>query len=129
MTSRGRAPDEGHEREKPMNRRTMGLAFVCSMWGAQAQAAETWTACVPVDVAAYQSRIHVRCAASVGGINFFAAPTQDAAHAARLLAVLTAAQIAGRTLNILFDPADQSGAAISCSVSDCRLIRAASFGR
>jgi hypothetical protein len=112
-----------------MNRRMMGVALACSVLGGSAQAAETWTACVPVDVAAFQSRIHVRCASSVGGISFFAASTQDAAHAARLLAVLTAAQIAGRTLNVLFEPADQSGAAIGCSVSDCRLIRAAGFGR
>lgn len=107
----------------------MGVGLVCATLGGQAEAAETWTACVPVEVATYQLRIHVRCAAAVGGISFFAASTQDAAYAARLLGVLTAAQVAGRTLNILFDPADLSGAAIGCAVNDCRLIRAASFGR
>jgi len=103
----------------------LAYAILCG----QVEGAETWTACVPVEVATYQGRIHVRCAAAVGGINFLAASTQDAAYAARLLAVLTAAQVAGRTLNILFDPADQSGAAIGCGVNDCRLIRAAGFGQ
>lgn len=112
-----------------MKRFMMGGAVVCALMCGQAEAVETWTACVPVEVATYQSRIHVRCSAAVGGINFFAASTQDAPYAARLLGVLTAAQVAGRTLGILFDPADQSGVAIGCSVSDCRLVRAASFGR
>jgi hypothetical protein len=96
---------------------------------APALAAETWINCTPVQVAAYQQRLHVRCAAAVGGISFFALGTQDAANASRVLAVLTAAQVAGRTLNILYDPADQSGAAIGCLTSDCRLIHAAGFGR
>lgn len=112
-----------------MKRLIMGAGLVCAILSGQVEGADTWTACVPVEVATYQGRIHVRCAASVGGINFFAASTQDTAYAARLLAILTAAQVAGRTLNILFDPADQSGAAIGCGVNDCRLIRAASFGR
>jgi hypothetical protein len=112
-----------------MKRFMMGVGLVCAILCRQMEAAETWTACVPVEVATYQGRIHVRCAAAVGGINFFAASTQDTAYAARLLAVLTAAQVAGRTVSILFDPADQSGAGIGCQVNDCRLIRAAGFGQ
>ena len=112
-----------------MKRFVMGVGIACVVLCGQVEAAETWTSCVPVEVATYQGRIHVRCASAVGGIYFFAASTQDTAYAARLMGVLTAAQVAGRTLNILFDPVDQSGGAIGCSVNDCRLIRAASFGR
>ena len=113
-----------------MKRLLTGAMIVASATLAgPAEAAETWTACTPIEVAAYPARLHVRCAASVGGIGFFAVGTQDAANASRVLAVLTAAQVAGRTLNILFDPADQSGAAIGCLVADCRIIRAVSFGR
>jgi hypothetical protein len=93
------------------------------------QAAETWTSCTPTEIVTYQQRLHVRCAAAVGGISFFAVGTQDTAYAARVLSVITAAQVAGRTLTILFDPADQSGTAIGCLATDCRLIRAVGFGR
>jgi len=97
--------------------------------GAGAQAAETWISCTPVQIVTYQLRLHVRCAAAVGGVSFFAAGTQDSAFAARVLSVITAAQVAGRTLTILFDPADQSGASIGCLTTDCRLIRAVGFGQ
>jgi len=106
-----------------------GVVIVIALLAGPVEAAETWTSCVPVQVATYQARIHVRCAAAVGGISFFAAATQDAAYAARLLNILTAAQLGGRTLQILFDPADLSGAAIGCATTDCRLIRAAGFGQ
>jgi hypothetical protein len=95
----------------------------------RAEAIETWISCNPIEIVTYQVRVHVRCAAAVGGITFFAAPTQEAAYAARVLSVITAAQVAGRTLSILFDPSDQSGATIGCLTSDCRLIRAVGFGR
>jgi hypothetical protein len=114
---------------RSIKRFMMAVGLVCGILCGRAEAAENWTACVPVEVATYQGRIHVRCASAVGGINFFAASTQDTAYAARLMAVLVAAQVAGRTVNILYDPADQSGAAIGCAVTDCRLIRAATFGR
>jgi hypothetical protein len=84
---------------------------------------------VPTEVMTYAARIHVRCAASVGGIRYFALSTSDAANAARVLSVLTTAQVAGRTLTILYDPADISGAQIGCLVADCRLIQAAGFGQ
>jgi hypothetical protein len=93
------------------------------------QAAETWISCTPREIMTYQGRIHVKCAASVGGVRFFAISTQDSANAARVLSVITAAQVAGRTLTILYDPADLSGAAIGCQTNDCRLIRAVGFGQ
>ena len=92
-------------------------------------AAETWISCTPVGIVTYRVRVHVRCAAAVGGITYFAASTQDVAFSARVLSVITAAQVAGRTLSILYDPADVSGTAIGCLAADCRLIRAVGFGQ
>jgi hypothetical protein len=90
------------------------------------------TLCVPVQVAVWANapRIHVRCASAVGGgIQYFALSTSDSALAARVLSVMTTAQVAGRTLDITFDPSDLSGASIGCLTTDCRLIEAISFGR
>jgi hypothetical protein len=110
--------------------RVLAALVVSIVLGSPAmQAAETWTSCTPTEIVTYQRRLHVRCAASVGGVSFFAVSTQDTAYAARVLSVITAAQVAGRTLTILFDPADQSGTAIGCLAADCRLIRAVGFGR
>ena len=94
-------------------------------------AAPTDTLCTPTQVLVWTvaPRLHVRCAAAVGGISYFALSTADAAQAARVLTILTAAQVAGRTLVIRYDPADLSGAAIGCLTSDCRLIQAVGFGQ
>jgi hypothetical protein len=105
------------------------IAFLLLFGQSWAAAADTWISCVPIEIATYAVRVHVRCAASVGGISFFAVSTQDAAYAARVLSVVTAAQVAGRTLSILNDPADLSGSAIGCQNADCRLIHAVGFGR
>lgn len=94
-----------------------------------AKAAETWVSCTPVSIVTYQVRVHVRCAAPVGGILFFAVSTQNSAFAARVLSVIATAQVAGRTLSILYEPTDLSGAAIGCQTNDCRLIRAVGFGQ
>ena len=98
---------------------------------AQVPSTAEWTSCVPVQVLVRTERIHVKCAAAVsGGIVFFAVGPQDAAHAARVLSLLTTAQVAGRTLSILYDPADdQSGTQIGCAPSNCRLILAVGFGQ
>ncbi|HZY42277.1 MAG TPA: hypothetical protein VFF59_09795 [Anaerolineae bacterium] len=88
----------------------------------------TWISCVSVEVMAYEQRIHIRCQTAVGGISYFALGTSNTTHVARVLSVLTTAQVAGRTLGILYDPADLSGQQIGCSNSDCRLILAAGFG-
>ncbi len=92
-------------------------------------ASQTFTNCTPVQVMAFAQRIHVRCAAAVGGIRFFALGTANAPNVARVLSILTTAQVAGRDLTILFDASDLSGASIGCQTNDCRLILAAGFGR
>lgn len=94
-----------------------------------AQAASTWVQCVPIEVMNYHSRIHIKCASAIGGITYFAASTSDKAFVNRTLSILSTAQVAGRTLNILYDPANRSGASIGCQVNDCRLIQAAGFGK
>ena len=86
-----------------------------------------WTVCTPVNVAAYGSRIHVKCAEIVGGIQYFAASTANAANAARLLSVLNTAHVAGRQLDILYEPSDTSGVAIGCAENDCRILLAAAI--
>jgi hypothetical protein len=86
-----------------------------------------WTLCTPVNVAAFSSRVHVKCSESVGGIQYFAVPTANAAHAARVLSLLSTAHAAGRTLDILYEPSDTSGSTIGCQASDCRLIVGAAF--
>ena len=52
------------------------------------QAAQTWETCTISDIAAYTSRIHVRCVESYNGVVFFAYPvSKDAAAAARFLSI------------------------------------------
>ncbi len=91
--------------------------------------AEIWVSCVPIQVVAYVSRIHVQCQTAIGGVSYFALSTSNTANVARILSVLTTAQVAGRTLSILYDPADLSGSSIGCQNADCRLILAAGFGQ
>ncbi len=95
----------------------------------QAPGTSTWVSCVPVGIMTYSSRVHVQCQTAISGINYFAASTSNASNAARILSVITAAQVAGRTLSVLYDPADTSGASIGCEVNSCRLIQAVGFGQ
>jgi hypothetical protein len=94
-----------------------------------ASAAPTDTLCTPVQVVDWGVRVHVRCSAAVGGVVYFATPTSDAQHAARVLSLASTALVAGRTLVINYDPADTSGASFGCQANDCRVIRAIGFGQ
>jgi len=94
---------------------------------APAWASPIWISCTPASTATFQSRIHVKCAASVGGVSYFAASSSDWAYAARILSIAESAQVGGRTLDILYDPADLSGASIGCLTADCRLIQGISL--
>ncbi len=95
----------------------------------QASATSTWVSCVPIEIVTYSSRVHVQCQTAISGVSYFAASSADAANVARVLSVITAAQVAGRTLSVLYDPADTSGTAIGCDASNCRLIQAIGFGQ
>jgi hypothetical protein len=104
----------------------LGVAMAEQAAGPASPDAE-WTTCTPADVTVYAGRIHVRCVESVGGIQYFALSTANAAHVARVLSVLSTAHVAGRQLSILYEPSDTSGDAIGCLISDCRLILAAAI--
>jgi len=85
------------------------------------------TICTPGNVMVFYNRVHVKCVETVGGIQYFAAPTTDAAHVSRVLTILSTALAAGRQLSIIYDPADTSGSAFGCAAGDCRIIQAAAF--
>ncbi len=107
------------------------LSFVLGLLASSvpAHATATFVSCTPVEVMTFHERIHVRCAAAIGGIVFFAAPTQDTQFVNRVLSIIESAQVAGRTLSIQYDPADLSGINIGCQNFDCRLILAIGFGQ
>ncbi|NOZ71330.1 MAG: hypothetical protein GXP38_05355 [Chloroflexi bacterium] len=83
-----------------------------------------WVFCTTNSIGVFENRIHVLCNESFSGIRYFAYPTANAAVVARFLSVLTSAQVSGRTLRILYDPADHNGSAYNCAVSDCRPLQA-----
>jgi hypothetical protein len=97
--------------------------------GPDAPQAAVWISCVPSNVITYATRVHVKCTTAFTGIQWFAVSASNAAYSARVLSVLTSAQVAGRTLSILYDPADLSGAAYGCSNTDCRPILGVGFGQ
>lgn len=84
--------------------------------------------CTPTEVAVYEGRLHVRCAAGVvdGGatIYFWAIPATKAQYANRFLSLGSTALVAGRHLSFLYTPGDTSGAAFGCAASDCRNVYA-----
>jgi hypothetical protein len=96
-------------------------ASVLAGSAAPASAAQTTHTCKPVDVTTFPERIHVRCnTAASGGIVFFAIPTANSEHAARILSTLLGAHLAGRTIVVGYDSADVSGTAFGCAPHDCR---------
>lgn len=78
--------------------------------------------CNASGVAAVPQRIHIRCSNPQAGISYFALSTADQNQVARVLALGSAALIAGRQIYIAYDPADLSGVSIGCGNADCRLI-------
>lgn len=73
-------------------------------------------------VAAVPQRIHIRCSNPQSGIQFFALGIADQNNTARVLALGSAALVAGRQIYIDYDPGDLSGVTIGCGNADCRLI-------
>ena len=86
--------------------------------------AKWYTTCNPENVATYTTRVHIKCTVADNGIQFFAAPTSNSKHAARVLSLLLTAQAAGKQVSVLYDPADTSGTAYGCLEVDCRPILA-----
>ena len=83
-----------------------------------------WYSCNPENVATYTSRVHIKCTVADNGIQYFAAPTSNSKHAARVLSLLLTAQAAGKQVSVLYDTTDTSGAAYGCELSNCRPILA-----
>ncbi len=93
--------------------------------GAASSGNQVWADCLPARVAVFGNRIHVRCTAAVSNLWYFAYPTTDDAEAARVLSLMTTAQVTGQTLGVLYDPNDTtSGPAVGCLAADCRLLLA-----
>ncbi|RMD97362.1 MAG: hypothetical protein D6816_17665 [Bacteroidetes bacterium] len=93
--------------------------------GIDSTAGFVWANCTPTNVAVFSERIHVRCQTAVNGILYFAFPTTNDAETARILSLFTSAQVTGRLLQVLYDPADTTtGPAIGCGANDCRVITA-----
>jgi hypothetical protein len=87
----------------------------------QGWSAQTTHNCHSIEIATFPERIHVRCdSAATGGIIFFAVPTANNEHAARILSTLLAGHVAGRTMIVGYDPQDESGKSFGCAVNDCR---------
>ena len=85
------------------------------------RAAEQHVLCDVGDVTAAGDRIHVYCTNNLGsGIHYVAVPVANSELANRVLMLGTAAITSGKSLTVLFDPADLSGAAYGCQNSDCR---------
>lgn len=82
-------------------------------------AAPQWHVCQPVDVAAFTSRVHVRCQTSAaGGIKYFSVKASED-FAKNFLAIANSALLAGKSLKVRFD-ASTSGSNFGCARSDCR---------
>jgi hypothetical protein len=84
----------------------------------------TWGYCFPESVATYITRVHIKCAAAIGTIQYFAVPTSDSKNAARILATLLTAHASGNPTSVLYDLSDTSNLPPGCYASDCRLLLA-----
>lgn len=109
--------------KRPAFRRLAGIfaaALIVGVTG-PALAAPVFYTCKSIGVAVYAERIHVQCdKPASGGYSYFALSTTNSAHAARILSVLTAAHLAGRSIVVEYDPSDTSGTAFGCLAHDCR---------
>jgi len=92
-----------------------------------ADAALTYFVCSPTHVAAFDTRIHVRCStpAETTVYYFAVCAASDSAFASRVLSVFTSAKVTGKQLAIYYNPADTSGTSCGCSTADCRVIQGA----
>jgi hypothetical protein len=79
-----------------------------------------WALCKPTETMIFAGRIHVKCAFPVGKFWYFAVSTQDTHFASRVFGLGAVAQVAEKTLSILYDAGDISGEAFGCQPNDCR---------
>jgi hypothetical protein len=77
-------------------------------------AAQTFYTCTSVEVASFAERIHVRCDKPTNeGIVFFAVPTANSEHAARMLSILMMAHLTATRIVVLYDADDDGLASLS----------------
>lgn len=101
----------------------LALTMVLLVPAAPSFAASTFYTCKSAGVAVFPERMHVRCTqATSGGIVFFALPTANSAHAARILSSLLIAHSVGKNIVVEYDPNDTTGTAFGCLAPDCRRI-------
>jgi hypothetical protein len=90
----------------------------------QVCAGEISANCIIGDVMASVARMHIYCTNDLGnGVHYVASPATDSDMSNRLLMMGVSAITSGKSLTVVFDPADLSGAAYSCLNSDCRPLR------
>jgi len=114
---------------------TILLAF--AIFAMPTHAENAWYPCTPVSGAYYVgSRLHVKCSNPnpPGDTTFYFAlststtswkgKTEVNPEAETVMNIITTAIAEGKTINILCDIDDESGADIGCQTIDCRLMKA-----
>ena len=103
----------------------MAAALAAFTWGGaqSAKAGDMWVSCKPVESAAFPQGMRVKCDKRVGGhFWFFASDGGDPHFTALALSVVEAAELAGKSINIFFDPLD-AWAGLGCTQTDCRRLK------
>jgi hypothetical protein len=101
----------------------LGIALLSSLGCVPAYGAAQLFTCTPYGVGENVDRIYIHCAnPQPGPILYYAVSNADHDRAARVLALATGAILAGHSIDIVYDPDDQSGAVYGCS-NDCRPIQ------
>ena len=100
----------------------LGIALLSSLgYSLPAHGALTFFTCTPYGAGEYINRIYIHCSnVQPGGFLYFAVSTADHDRAARVLALVAGAVLAGHTIEILYDSSDLSGSLYGCNSDDCR---------
>ena len=82
--------------------------------------------CTPTGIGVFETRVHVRCSAGIGGgsVVFFAVCSTgtNSALASRMLSAFTTARALSRPIDLYYNAGDTSGAACGCGTGDCMRI-------
>lgn len=94
-----------------------------------------WFACNNViDVAVFDNRVHVHCAATTplngqpalpAAIRWFATSTVDSSSSSRYLSLFQTSLLSGKVLDLYLNPDNLTGDAWGCNAGDCRTIAGA----
>lgn len=97
------------------------LSWAIALFGqaSPTHAGSQWHVCQPVDVAAFTTRVHVKCQTSAaGGIKYFAVRSSEP-FSKNFLAIANSALVSGKSLQVKFD-SSRSGENYGCSNNNCR---------